>query len=76
MNNYLEQNQTGIIKGIKVQCLPTSDGDAEKWENTEGGVCEFYGCAFYGSLVCNSGDALCASYERYDNKDVYFKKVE
>jgi len=74
MNNYLEQNQTGIIKGIKVQCLPVIKADAEECAKTDANLCEFYNCAF-SSEICY-GDTPCAHYERPDKTSVYFKKVE
>jgi hypothetical protein len=73
--NYLELYQIDIIDGIKVQCLPMYDADAEKWEDLNGGCCEFYGCEFYEKSPCYFG-VLCLSDEREDKTSVYFKKVE
>ena len=72
MSNYLAIGQIGTIKGIKVQCLPTST-DAP-FDTLDGGICEFYNCAFRYALPCK--DIPCTLYARKDNTDVYLKKVE
>ena len=70
--NYIELNQTGTINGIKVQCLPVNEADAEEWVDLEYGVCEYYQCPF------NMTPCLvpCTESERDDKTYVYFKKVE
>jgi len=70
MNNYLEQNEIGIINGIKVQCLPLEKGI--NWNEVEGNAC--YNCFFDGKFL--GCEIPCCDYERPDKTSVYFKKVE
>jgi len=72
MNNYLEQYQTGIIKGIKVQCLPVNEMDAPKWQEFDDGICVYYNCPFH-TVPCL---VPCTPEERPCGTSVYFKKVE
>jgi hypothetical protein len=74
MKNYLKQDEIGIIEGVKVQCLPINESEAEEWQKTDGGVCKYYNCTFYGKFLdCK---IPCCNYERPDKTSVYFFKVE
>ena len=72
--NYLKLNETGVIDDIKVQCLPVIVRYAKKWENLDGGACDFYDCAFRGGLPCI--DIPCMDTEREDKTSVYFKEIK
>ena len=72
MKNYLELDHIGTIAGIKVQCLPVSADEYERWKDK--GICEYYNCALNGK-DCED-IVMCMAIERADETEVYFKKVE